>query len=294
MKLSDVPAEIGLEIVRDGSFESVGFVTYTTSQLLVFTESEKYLADLAANKEISCVITTAELAPKLPPHVGVAVAKSPRGAFYALHNKLAETEFYWKPFRTEIAASARVHPRAYVAEWNVRIGERCVVEPHATVLERAVLEDDVVLRAGVIVAGEGFQFAQVDGKLLPVVHVGGVRLERGVELQNGTCVDRAIFGGFTVVGEETKTDNMVHIAHNCRLGKRNRLAACAMLAGSIVSGDDVWFGPACAVSDGVKIGSRASLTIGAVVTRDVGEDQRVSGNFAIDHGRFLTHMRAIR
>lgn len=294
MKLSDVPKAIGIDVVRDGSIESLGFVTYETPGLLVFLESEKYLGDLEKNPRVAAVITTADLAPRLPERLAVAVAKSPRGAFYALHNHLASTDFYWKPFKTEIAASAKVHPRAYVAEQNVRIGERCVIEPHATILERAILEDDVVVRAGVVVAGEGFQFAQVDGKLLPVVHVGGVRLERGVELQASSCVDRAIFGGFTVVGEETKTDNMVHIAHNCRLGKRNRLAAGAMLAGSVVSGDEVWFGPMCAISDGVKIGAGASITIGAVVTRDVAAGARVSGNFAIDHHRFLSHIKAIR
>lgn len=294
MKLSEVPSSIGLEVVRDGAIESLGFVTYDTPGLLVFLESEKYLADLEKNPRVAAVITTSELAARVPERIAVAVAKSPRGAFYTLHNHLAQTDFYWKPFKTEIAASAKVHPRAYVAENNVRIGERCVIEPNATILERAILEDDVVVRAGCIVAGEGFQFAQVDGKLVPVVHVGGVRLERGVELQNTSCVDRAIFGGFTIVGEETKTDNKVHIAHNCRLGKRNRLAAGAMLAGSIVTGDDVWFGPMCAISDGVKIGSRASITIGAVVTRDLAEGARVSGNFAIDHARFLSHIKAIR
>jgi UDP-3-O-[3-hydroxymyristoyl] glucosamine N-acyltransferase len=127
-----------------------------------------------------------------------------------------------------------------------------------------------------------------------VAHVGGVRLENQVELQAGSLVDKSIFGGFTIVGEETKTDNKVHIAHNCRLGKRNRLAAGAMLAGSVVSGDDVWFGPMCAIADGIKVGARASITIGAVVTRDVPEDARVSGNFAIDHQRFLTHIKTIR
>ena len=294
MKLSDIPSAIGLDVVRDAELESLGFVSHELPRLLVFTENEKYVPEIVANANVTCVVTTSELASKVPAKLGVATAANPRLAFYALHAHLATTDFYWKPFKTEIAKSAKVHPRAYVADMNVRIGERCVVEPMATVLERTILGDDVILRAGVIVGGEGFQFNALDGKLVGVPHAGGALLERGVELQQGTCVSRSVFGGFTVVGEDTKTDNMVHIAHNVRLGKRNRLAACAMLAGSIVSGDDVWFGPACAISDGIKIGARASITIGAVVTRDVPEGATVSGNFAIDHQRFIAHMRAIR
>lgn len=295
MKLSEIPRAFDLDVSRDGDFSSLGFVSYETAGLLVFLEDEKYLDELRANANVTCVVTTAALASKMPSSVGVAAAKSPRVSFYRFHNHLAmDTEFYWKSFKTEIAASAKIHPRAYVAEMNVRVGERSVVEANATIQERSIIGDDCVIRSGAVVGGEGFQFVKLDGHLVAVLHVGGAKLERGVEIQQNSMIDRSVFGGFTVVGEETKTDNKVHIAHNCQLGKRNLLAAGAMLAGSVRTGDDVWFGPMCAISDGVQIGSRASISIGAVVTRDVPEGARVSGNFAIDHTRFLDHMRAIR
>lgn len=298
MRLSEIPDRLDVGVTRDGDFASLGFVTYETDGLLVFVESAAYVPALAANERITAVLTTPELAVAVAdtvPGAAVATAASPRAAFYGFHNFLAtETAFYWQDFPTEIDPTARVHPRAFVAERNVRIGPGCVVEPNATILERVLLAEGVVVRAGCVLGGEGFQFAVLGGRLLPVKHVGGVRLDDGVELQATTCVDLAIFGGFTVVGEETKTDNRVHIAHNCRLGRRNRLAAATMLAGSVVTGDDVWFGPSCAVSDGVRIGEGASITIGAVVTRDVPAGQKVSGNFAIDHDRFMTHIKAIR
>jgi UDP-3-O-[3-hydroxymyristoyl] glucosamine N-acyltransferase len=294
MKLSDIPAKHGLRVARDSAFETLGFVSYETDGLLVFLESEAYLPQLSANERITAAITTAALAEQIPSRVGVAVAENPRAAFYAVHTELAAADYYWKPFRTEISSSAKIHPRAYVAEWNVRIGDHCIVEPHATILERCILDEEVVVRAGSVIGSEGFQFPIVDGVPVTIKHVGGVHLARGVELQACTCVDLAVFGGFTEVGEYTKTDNRVHIAHNCRLGKRNRLAAAAMLSGSVVSGDDVWFGPSCAISDGIRIGAGASITIGAVVTRDVPAGAKVSGNFAIDHGRFIAHMKAIR
>ena len=294
MKLSDVAAQFDLDVVRDGELASLGLVRYESPQLLVFLESEDYLADLRSNPNVRCVITTSAIAGKLEAGLGVAIAASPRRAFYTLHNHLATTDFYGTPFTTEIAKSARVHPRAFVAERNVRIGERCVIDPNVTIFEGTVLADDVIVRAGTVLGGEGFQFASVGDELIPVAHVGGVRLERRSEVQHNTVIDRALFGGFTVVGEDTKIDNLVHIAHNVQLGRRNRVVAGAMIAGSVVSGDDVWFGPMCSVSDGLRVGARAAVSLGAVVTRDGPAGARVTGNFAIEHGRFIAHMKAIR
>ena len=297
MKLSTIAGVLHsatLDQIRDGEFESIGLVSHETEGLLVFIEDERYLPELVASANIRCVLSTPDLAAKIPASLGLLTAGTPRAAFYRLHEHLATTDFYGPSFPTVIAKSARVHPRAYVAERNVRIGPGCIVEPNATILERAVLEEGVIVRAGAVVAGEGFQHPVVDGAILAVAHMGGARLEQGVELQHNTCVDRAVFGGFTVIGEDTKMDNHVHVAHNCRLGKRNRLAAATMIAGSVTTGDDVWFGPSCAISSGITIGARASITIGSVVTRDVADDARVTGNFAIDHERFIAHMKAIR
>jgi UDP-3-O-[3-hydroxymyristoyl] glucosamine N-acyltransferase len=72
-----------------------------------------------------------------------------------------------------------------------------------------------------------------------MAHGGGDHLARGVEVQQQSCVDRALFGGFTTFGIYTKHDNFVHIAHNCQIGRRNLIAVCAMLAGTVTTGDDV-------------------------------------------------------
>ena len=127
-----------------------------------------------------------------------------------------------------------------------------------------------------------------------MAHAGGVRLGDRVELQANTCVDRAIFGGFTEIGEDTKCDNLVHIAHNVKIGRRCLLAAQAMIAGSVTIGDDVWIGPSAAVLSEITIGDGAYVTIGSVVTRNVAPGQHVTGNFAIDHDKFIVFLKTIR
>lgn len=294
LRLSEIPAQFAISTVRDGAFASLGFVSHETPGMLVFLESDRYLAELEECTHATAVIARPELVERVPARLAVASADSPRQTFYALHNHLAETGFYWTSFESVIAGSARVHPRAYVAARDVRIGEGVVIEPNATILERSIIEDGAIVRANAVIGSEGFQFVASDQALLPVAHAGGVRLETGVEIQSCTCVDRAVFGGFTVVGAHSKIDNLVHIAHNVQLGRRNRVVAGAMIAGSVRTGDDVWIGPMASISHELTMGHGANATMGAVVTRDVPAGQRVTGNFALEHGKFIAFMRSIR
>ncbi|MBN1810364.1 MAG: UDP-3-O-(3-hydroxymyristoyl)glucosamine N-acyltransferase [Anaerolineae bacterium] len=295
MKLNQMNRNELTRVARDGEFESLGFVTHKSPAMLVFLENEKFLPALLNNSTITCVITSEQLAEQLPKQFGVAVSPNPRRAFYTFHNWLAtETDFYWTGFPTTISKSASIHPTAYVADRDVRIGERVLIEPNVTVLGRVIIEDDVIIRAGTVVGSEGFEFNLIDGEILAVVHGGGVRIGRRVEIQSNTCVDRAVFGGFTEIGEDTKIDNLIHIAHNVRIGKRCRMAALAMIGGSVTMGDDVWVGPSVSISSEITIGDGASLTLGAVVTRDVVAGQRVTGNFAIEHDKFIAFIKSIR
>ena len=295
MRLSEISGVVSAAILTDGEFSALGLLSHNADMMLVGFYDSNYLDRLIANPHITCVITDSELAPLLPRRLAIAVCEDPRTAFYQVHHYLFEqTDFYWTDFDSEIASSAAVHERAYVAPKNVRIGAGSVVEPNAVILERAIIGENVVIRAGAVIAGEGFEPKFVGGKHVIIPHAGGVLLHRGVEVQANTHIQRAVFGGFTEVGEDTKIDALVHVGHHVRIGRRCEIAACALLAGSTLIGDDVWIGPNATVSSELTIGDGAHVTIGAVVTRDVPAGQRVSGNFAIEHSRFLAFIKRIR
>jgi UDP-3-O-[3-hydroxymyristoyl] glucosamine N-acyltransferase len=295
MKLSEMKDRGSIEIVIDGELESLGVITHNNLKQLVFIEDSKYLPTMLERPNISSVITTEDLVPSIPERLGIGISKNPRESFYEIHNYLAKnTDFYGKSFKTEIASSAKIHPTAYVVERNVCIGERCYVGQNVSILENSILEDNVIIRAGSVIGTEGFEFNRIDREIIPVIHAGGVLLHNRVEIQANCCVSKAVFGGFTEIGEDTKLDNLIHIAHNVIIGKRCLLAACAMLAGSAKIGDDVWIGPSASVSSGVEIGDGASITIGSVVTKNVAHGQRVTGNFAIDHDKFIAFLKTIR
>ena len=294
MKLSEVNKGY-IEVVIDGKIESLGFVAYNNPKQLVYIEDIKYLPLLLRNSNISSVITTEELVSSIPEGLGIGISKNPRESFYKIHNYLAKnTDFYWKTFKTEIASSAKIHSTAYVVERNVRIGKRCYIEPNVSILEGSTVNDDVIIRAGSVIGTEGFEFNRKGREIMPVIHAGGVLLHNRVEIQANCCVSKAVFGGFTEIGEDTKLDNLVHIAHNVIIGKRCLLAACAMVAGSAKIGDDVWIGPSASISSEVVIGDGASITFGSVVTKNVDPGKRVTGNFAIDHDKFIAFLKTIR
>jgi len=285
----------GCKLVRESEFTNLGLVSYNTLNLLVFIENEKYLSALEANNYVTAVITTEVLAERIPAQMGILIADNPRKVFYSLHNHLAtNTDFYWRDFDTIIEAGAKVHPKSFIAEKNVHIGENTVIEPGVAVMERTIIGNNSIIRAGSVIGSPGFEFSRVPEGILSIEHAGGVKIGNDVEIQANCCVNCSVFGGFTTIGNETKLGNLVYIDHNSKIGNRCLIAASAMIAGSVTIGDDVWIGPGACVSSEVTIQKGASITIGAVVTRNVNEHQRVSGNFAIDHDKFIAFLKTIR
>ena len=292
MKLSEIASVAALKTYRDAPFSALGKTAHQLPQMLVFLESRRYLSQVTDNPNISCVITTPELATELPEHLGVSTAEQPRDAFYSVHHFLAtQTEFYWEDFPTEIAADAIVHPRAYVAPQNVKIGKGTRVEPGAVIMERCIIGEEVVVRAGTALGTEGYEFRQSGGRLRGVVHAGGLRICDRVEIQANCAVDRPIFGDFSIIGEDTKLDNLVHVGHRVTIGQRCMLVAGAVVGGNVTIGNDVWIGPRAVISSGLSIGDHAFVTIGSVVVNNVAANQKVTGFFAVEHWRFLDFMR---
>ncbi len=295
MRLQDIAPVVSGMVVRDIEFQSLGFLESTLPRMLAYLEGERFLELLLCNPYIVGVITTPKLAEAIPQDRSLLLSPAPKEAFYQIHNYLAtSTDFYGRSFPSEISSGAFIAPTAYIAPNDVRIGPGVVVEPHVTVMERTVIEAGVILRAGCVVGAQGFEFKQSDGRLRGVAHTGGVLLHSGAEIQSNATVCRSVFGGFTEIGEDSKISNNVGIAHNVRIGKRCLIAGRVQVGGSVTIGDDVWIGPGAVISTGITIGDRAKVSIGSVVTRNVLPDQRVTGNFAVEHSRFLDFWSSTR
>jgi UDP-3-O-[3-hydroxymyristoyl] glucosamine N-acyltransferase len=294
MKLSDIVVN-NIFVARDGTFNSLGALSHHENNMLVCLYSKDYLNEFLLNNNISCVITTSDFAELIPIDMGLIIAENPLEAFYLIHHHLVEkTQFYWTDFKTEIGINCKIHERSFIDTENVKIGNNCIIEPNTTILSHTIIGDNVTIRSGVVLGTEGFEFKQIHGKLTAIKHAGGVKICNNVEIQANCAISKSVFGNFTVIGENSKLDNLVHIAHNVIIGQNCRLAASAMIAGSTTIGNNVWIGPNCTISSEIIIEDNAEVSLGAVVTRNVKKGQKVSGNFAIDHDKLVSFIKQIR
>lgn len=294
MKLSDVSARVGMQVIRDSDFESLGLLFQKAPRLLVCLYDARYIQrELLGNACIAAVVTSTELAPMIPESLGLATAPDPMAAFYAIHDMLfSETDFYGPDFDTVISPGAAVHAGAHVAAKNVRIDSGAVIEVRAVILEGCVIGRRCTIRSGAVLGAEGFEPKQVGGRLQIVRHAGRVTIGDGVEIQSNSVVCRGVHNSLTRIGDETKIAPLVNISHDVSVGKRCRIGASATVLGSATIGDEVWIGPNATVSNQVSVGDGAAVSLGSVVVRDVPAGARVTGNFAIGHKRFLSLFRS--
>lgn len=143
---------------------------------------------------------------------------------------------------------------------EVTVGEHTTIHPHVTVYDKCHIGSGVIIHASTVIGSDGFGYTFVDGKHLKVPHLGRVIIEDEVEIGANTAVDRATMGA-TVIGEGTKIDNLVQIAHSVKLGKHNILCGFTGIAGSTTSGNHVIFAANVGVSDHVRIDD--GVTLGA-------------------------------
>ncbi|HAU1183086.1 TPA: UDP-3-O-(3-hydroxymyristoyl)glucosamine N-acyltransferase [Legionella pneumophila] len=135
---------------------------------------------------------------------------------------------------------------------NVVIGDHTTIHPQVTIYDNCRIGSNVTIHASTVIGSDGFGYTFVDGQHLKVPHSGYVVIENNVEIGANTAIDKATLGA-TVIGEGTKIDNLVQIAHSVKLGKHNIICAFTGIAGSTTTGNNVIFAANVGVSDHVHI-----------------------------------------
>ena len=145
---------------------------------------------------------------------------------------------------------------------DVTIGARCVIHPRVTVYREVTIGDDSILHSGCVIGADGFGFVMTNGAYEKFPQVGRVEIGNQVEIGANSCVDRAALG-VTSIGDGTKLDNMVHIGHNCKIGKHVVIVAQTGLSGGVIVGDYAVIGGQVGIGDKARIESKAVIGSGA-------------------------------
>jgi UDP-3-O-[3-hydroxymyristoyl] glucosamine N-acyltransferase len=271
---------------------------------LAFCDSADYLDALAETDAAACFVA-AKLADKVPPHVARLVTPQPYAAFVKAARTLYPDDL--RPLSifavrgidpgasvhedarledgvtvdpgavvgpgAEIGAGTVICANAVIGP-DVRIGRDCSVGPGASI-SHALVGDRVIVHAGARIGQDGFGY--IPGKShLKVPQLGRVIIQDDVEIGAGTTVDRG-GGRDTMIGEGTKIDNLVQIAHNVSIGRKCLIAGHVGLSGSVTLGDSVMLGGKVGVADHRKIGDGAQLIALSGVMHDVPAGERWGG-----------------
>ncbi len=195
----------------------------------------------------------------------------------------------------EIGDGTTLYPQTYVGH-GVKLGRDCLLYPFASVRERCVLGDRVILHNGAVVGSDGFGYTvDAQGVRTKIPQTGIAVLEDDVEIGANTTIDRARFGE-TRVGRGTKVDNLVQIAHNCIIGEHTVLCAQSGMAGTTTVGKHVICAGQAGLAGHLAIGDGAVVGAQAGVTKDLPGGQMYLGAPAVprlEFGKSLAHVAGI-
>jgi UDP-3-O-[3-hydroxymyristoyl] glucosamine N-acyltransferase len=175
----------------------------------------------------------------------------------------------------EIGPGSTIYAGVHVMAGS-KIAENVTIFANAVLYEETIVGPRCVIHACAVLGAYGFGYSCINGRHRLSAQLGNVVLEADVEVGAGTTIDRGTYGP-TVIGEGTKIDDQVMVAHNCRIGRHNLLCSQVGIAGSTSTGDYVVMAGQVGVRDHVRIGDRAVLGAMAGVINDVPADARLVG-----------------
>ena len=168
---------------------------------------------------------------------------------------------------------------------NVTIGAGCVIERNVSIGDNTVLEANVTIKhgtqigqhchlfSGCVIGNDGFGYAQDEGadrvkRWLKIPQVGRVIIHNYVDIGANTTIDRGTIDD-TVIEEGVKLDNLIQIAHNCRIGAHTVIAGCTGIAGSAIIGKHCKIGGAAMILGHLSIADHVTISPGSMIMRSI-------------------------
>ena len=289
---------------------------------ITFLDNQKYLGELATTRAGACLLAP-RFAAQTPARLAVLVTAEPYRAFVAVARALFPGALRPSSLfdTTGRAAGAQVHPSARIEAGvtidplvvigpraeigagtviaaaavigpNVAVGRDCSIGAGASVLH-ALIGDRVIIHPGVRIGQDGFGFLPSPKGHVKIPQSRRVIIQDDVEIGANATIDRGSTRD-TVIGEGTKIDNLVQIAHNVTIGRHCLIAGQVGISGSACVGDFVMLGGKVGIADHVTIGARANLGAQSGVMNDVPAGARWIGSPAQPVRDFMKGVAVLR
>ncbi len=174
-----------------------------------------------------------------------------------------------------IGDGCKIGPNSYIGENSV-LGKDCHLFANVSVHKNTSIGRNVIIHSGTTIGSDGFGFVTINGVHEKIPQTGNVTIESDVEIGSNCSIDRATIGS-TSIGEMTKIDNLVHIAHNVKIGKGCLITAAFAVAGSTEIGDFCTFAGQVGIAPHLKIGKNSVVASKAGITKSLKGGETYAG-----------------
>ena len=183
-------------------------------------------------------------------------------------------KFQEKP---KIGNDAIISSSAFLGK-GVVVGDRSLIGHNVVIHDGVNIGKDCIIKSNTIIGEAGFGFERDEmNKPIRLLHLGSVIIGNRVELGSLNSVCQGTIEN-TIIQDDVKTDDQVHIAHNCIIRKGALISACVEISGGVDVGEYSWIGPNSSVVQKIKIGKKSFVGIASNVTKSVNDGVSVAGN----------------
>ena len=304
MKLSEIAEYLELSCDFDIEISGLNSLLDANSSELTFLENKKYINDLK-NTKAAAVLVTLENSKELPNSTIALICEEPYLALAKISKLFAPNIIEIDGEKPIVGGGTKVMPNVYIGKNskigsdctimagafigdNVTVGNNTIIYPNVSIYRDCIIGSDCIIHSGTVIGSDGFGFANTkDGKYIKIYQNGNVIIGSDVEIGANCTIDRAVFKS-TIIEDGVRIDNLVHIAHNCKVGRGSILVTQVGLSGSTTLHPYVVMGGQSATSGHLEIAAFSTIAARGGVTKSITEPKKSWAGFPLfEHKQWL-------
>ncbi|WP_421716792.1 UDP-3-O-(3-hydroxymyristoyl)glucosamine N-acyltransferase [Arcobacter arenosus] len=304
MKLNKIAETLNIQCDKDIEILGLNTLLDSNENQLTFLENKKYVNDLEKTKA-AAVLVKEEFALKVPKGTTALVCDEPYLSLAYISKLFAPKVVETNGEDCIVGENTTIMPNVYLGKGsiigsnctimagafigdNVTIGDNTIIYPNVTVYRDCKVGSDSIIHAGTVIGSDGFGFAnRKDGKYIKIYQNGNVIVGNDVEIGANCTIDRAVFQS-TIIEDGVRIDNLVHIAHNCKVGRGSILVTQVGLSGSTILNEYVVMGGQSATTGHLEIAPFTTISARGGVTKSITEPKKQWAGFPImEHRTWL-------
>jgi UDP-3-O-[3-hydroxymyristoyl] glucosamine N-acyltransferase len=297
MILLDLANKLNIECSSDIEISGLNTLKDANSNELSFLENKKYLKDLKSTNA-AAVLVSSNMKDDVPngtialvcdePYLQLAYASkyfapsvvetTGNNPIIGVNTNIMENTYIG--FNSKIGENCTIMPGVFIGD-NVTIGDNCIIYPNVNIYRDCILGSDITIHAGTTIGSDGFGFATTkDGQHIKIYQNGNVSIGSNVEIGSNCAIDRGAFAS-TIIENMVRLDNLVHIAHNCKIGYGSILTGQVGLAGSTILNEYVVMAGQSACTGHLEIAPFTTLSARAVASKSITEPKKQWAGFPL-------------